>query len=246
MKPNIQYFEPEELLDFCTEKIISCLKTALTNSNEVGMVLAGGSSYQKIYQKIAHEHGNTLNWSRVHLFFGDERMVSQSDINSNYLSIQKAWLQQLQGNNKPIIHPFLTHLSPNEVVKNYDAEIKKFKKEGGVFALALLGVGSDGHTASLFPLAKSTWESTDQLVLAVEAEQAPFISRITLTPAFFEQVLEIIFVISGEGKQLIAQSIKENKEDEYPFLDIKIASGNIYYLVDRTLFDNWKRPSQNK
>jgi 6-phosphogluconolactonase len=156
------------------------------------IVLAGGST-----PKRAYEIASSADWSRAKVWFGDERCVPPSDDRSNFKMAKEALFDRLAMQPAAIFR-MPGELEPAEAVHQYAADM--FEHDAEPFDLVLLGIGSDAHTASLFP-GKPGIEERNALVTAVpEAGLEPFVPRISLTVPSLAGAKEILFLVSGASK----------------------------------------------
>ncbi len=153
------------------------------------IALAGGSTPRRAYELAALEEPN---WSRAELWLGDERCVPSDDRRSNARLVREALLERLAVGPRRF-HAVRTELPPDEAAATYAAEL-----DGAVLGLALLGIGPDGHTASLFPHAPSL--QADALVVAAAPGVEPFVERVTLTGRAFAPAALVVFLAVGAGK----------------------------------------------
>ena len=153
------------------------------------LVLAGGSTPRRAYELAAQRHSD---WGGAELWYGDDRCVPPTDERSNQRLVQEALLDRVLV--RPTVHAIPTPLAPDDAAAAYDAELR-----GQILDLVLLGLGPDGHTASLFPNAPSLGER-ERLALAVEPGLEPFVARITLTIPALESGGHVVFLAVGEGK----------------------------------------------
>jgi 6-phosphogluconolactonase len=153
------------------------------------VVLTGGST-----PRIAYELAAKLepDWSRVELWWGDERCVPAEDERSNYCMAKQALLDRVTTG---VVHRMRGELGCEEGAAQYDEELGTLER----FDLILLGLGPDGHIASLYP-SQPTLDVTDRRVLGVEAKLEPFIDRITLTLPMLRSANEVLFLVSGADK----------------------------------------------
>lgn len=152
------------------------------------LVLAGGSTPRRAYELAAERHSD---WGGAELWYGDDRCVPPTDERSNQRLVQEALLDRVL---VPTVHPIPTRLPPPDAAAAYDAELR-----GQILDLVLLGLGPDGHTASLFPNAPSL-DERERLALAVEPGLEPFVERITLTISALESGGHVVFLVVGQGK----------------------------------------------
>ena len=158
------------------------------------IALSGGSTPRPAYESAARL---APDWSRVEVWWADERCVPPDDERSNYRLVRESLLDRLD--RKPAIeHRVLGELSPEEAADAYDAELR-----GVVFDLALLGIGPDGHTASLFP----NDPALDELGRRAAAVPRPDVDRVTATIPQLNASETVVFLITGENKaEAVARS----------------------------------------
>ena len=137
------------------------------------------------------------DWSGVDLWWVDERVVPPADGNSNYRLIRESLLDGLARG--PEVHRVQGELPPGEAADEYDAEL-----EGVTLAFALMGIGPDGHTASLFPNAPAL-DITHRRAVAVEAGMEPHVPRVTMTRPVLAAARELVYLVTGESKAEAAE-----------------------------------------
>ena len=154
-----------------------------------GVVLAGGSTPRRAYELAAVAEPD---WSRCEVWFGDERCVPPDDERSNFRLAREVLLDRLSAP-RPAVHRVATELPPRDAAAAYASEL-----DAADLGLALLGIGTDGHTASLFPRALSL----DARALVVDAEPGlePFVHRVTLTPPAFARAELVAYLVVGADK----------------------------------------------
>jgi 6-phosphogluconolactonase len=153
------------------------------------VVLTGGSTPRLAYEMAA---GLESDWSRVELWWGDERCVAPDDERSNYGMAKEALLDRVTTGQ---VHRIRGELGRDEGAKLYDEELGSL----GRFDLLLLGLGPDGHVASLFP-EQPTLGETEHRVVGAEAKLEPFVDRITLTLPMLRRARDVVFLVTGESK----------------------------------------------
>jgi 6-phosphogluconolactonase len=203
---------------------------AIAKSERFTIVAAGGSTPRVLYELLANKE---WDWSKVHVFWGDERYVPATDPQSNEGMTRAAWLDRvaIPASN---IHAVPTDADdPAIAAANYEQHIQEFfgvsATEVPQFDLMLLGMGDDGHTASLFPHTKAL-KVSDRLVTVGEKDGQP---RITMTVPLINQSKEIIFMIEGaaKAKALTAVLAPQGDINQYPS---RLITGNTIWLCDRT------------
>ena len=158
------------------------------------VVLAGGSTPRRAYELAAASHSD---WGGVEVWFGDDRCVPAQDPRSNQLLVREALLERLVC--VPTVHPIATDRPAAEAAAAYDAALQDEPLD-----LVLLGLGSDGHTASLFPDAP-TLDVRDRLAVAAEPGLEPFVERVTLTIPALESGAHVVFLAVGKEKAAAAR-----------------------------------------
>jgi 6-phosphogluconolactonase len=153
------------------------------------IALSGGSTPRRAYELAA---GILGDWGAAGLWFGDDRCVEPGHEHSNYRMVREALLDRIS--RPPRVHRIRCELGPEEAAARYDAELRDITLD-----LALLGLGHDGHTASLFPDAPELGER-ERRAVAAEARMEPFLPRVTMTLPTFEEARYVLFLVTGEDK----------------------------------------------
>ena len=210
-------------------------KECITHTGRFTIALSGGSTPRTLYRTLAEEpYYSLIPWDKIHIFWVDERCVQQNDPASNYGAVKKDLLDRVP---IPIeqIHPMLGEAFPEKGAVEYQRELRAFFRikngEFPVFNLIFLGIGKDGHTASLFPGQKAL-EERERLVTAVKGGN-PDVSRITLTFPLLNHAEKIIFLVSGNGKALILKAIFEDNAAQLPAQKVRPINGKLTWLIDR-------------
>jgi 6-phosphogluconolactonase len=201
--------DPVELAKAAAERVLARIAA---NSGRVAICLTGGSSPKQLYQLLATEaHRSQIPWDRVHWFIGDERFVPAGDPLNNMGMARNAFLDEYAP--KPNIHPIPTETAspddPDKSAELYERELKSFygadelDPARPLFDLVLMGVGPDGHTASLFPGYPALDETHRWVIGVPKANVEPFVPRITLTLAALASCREMLFEVAGIGKRAI-------------------------------------------
>jgi 6-phosphogluconolactonase len=164
------------------------------------IALSGGSTPGAAYELAAQLQPN---WSRAHVWFGDERAVPPGDSRSNYHLVRTKLLDSLS--RPPEVHRVRGEQAAEAAAELYDKEL-----DGVTLDLALNGIGPDGHTASLFPASPALGERELRAV-AVEAGLEPYVQRVTMTPRVFAETAVLVYLVTGEAK---AAAVKAAFADE--------------------------------
>jgi len=180
-----------------------------TNAGRIAICLTGGSSPKQLYQLLASDaYAKRIPWDRVHWFIGDERFVPASDPLNNMAMARKIFLDRFAPKDR--IHPIPTDVAdPDESAQAYERELKSFYGADDLdparplFDLVLMGVGPDGHTASLFPDYPALAETKRWVVGVPQAHVEPFVPRVTLTLPALASCHEMLFEVAGADKHAI-------------------------------------------
>ncbi len=234
MTSNVEQFATlPDLIDRATALVLTCLEDAIAARGQFTLVLAGGSTPKPLYERLAQQ---ALPWEKIHVFWGDERYVPATHPDSNQLMARQAWLDHV-----PIpaanIHPMST--TANDPVKDAAAYADHLQAFFGTapgafpaFDLILLGMGDDGHTASLFP-GTAVLQMCDRLIDVGYRGSDP---RITFTIPLINQAHNVAFLVAGASKYPALQAIlAENGEaTQYPSRFIAPLHGQLFWLLDRS------------
>lgn len=195
-----------ELTEYILAEIIKCLKSDIETTGQASIVLAGGATYQPVYQLLA-KRSDEIDWTKVQIFIGDDRAVPLDHPDCNFSNVKKAWFDRVKfGLN---VHRIEGERGAVHAATSYQEEIAQYLGQNGQFSLVLLGVGADGHSASLF--AGSLPEiRTGQLVVATNPEAPPFVLRTTLTPVALRQSKQIIVTLTGVSKKSVYHHIRSH------------------------------------
>ena len=179
------------------------------NDDRVAICLTGGSSPKQLYQLLATEaHRSQIPWQRVHWFIGDERFVPVDDPRNNMTMARQAFLDRCAP--AANVHPIPTDTAdPEQAAHRYESELQSFQgakqldSARPLFDVVLMGVGPDGHTASLFPGYPAIDETVRWVVGVPKAHVEPFVPRVTLTLPALNSCREMLFEVSGADKRAI-------------------------------------------
>jgi 6-phosphogluconolactonase len=208
-----------------------------TEGPPFSVALSGGSTPKALYSLLSEPQWSSLPWERVHLFWGDERFVPPDHPESNFRMVQEALLSKgriLESH----AHRVKTELGdPARVAEAYEAEVSGFfgLRPGELprFDLVFLGLGTDGHTASLFP-GTPALEEKGHLVVANWVEKLG-VERITLTLPVFNNAACIIFLVAGADKSEVLRAVQSGGETAaLPASLVRPTDGELLWLVDRS------------
>ena len=185
------------------------------------IALSGGSTPGPAYEVAAELQPD---WSRTELWFADERCVRPDDERSNYRLVRELLLDRLE-RGPAAEHRIRGELSPEEAADAYEAELR-----GVVLELVLLGMGADGHTASLFPNHLALEERERNAV----AVQRPDLPRVTLTLPVLRATPQVVFLVTGEDKaEAVRRAFAEPPSPATPASLVRAADGATYAFLDR-------------
>jgi 6-phosphogluconolactonase len=188
------------------------------------IALSGGRS-----PELAHETAATLlpDWSGVELWWGDERCVPPDDERSNYGMAKRTLLDRLAAG-PAAVHRIRGEAAPEEAAAEYDSALA-----GVRLRLCLLGIGPDGHTASLFPDAPGLHERV-RLAIAAEPGREPRVTRVTMTPPALTAAERVVFLVTGEEKAVAAaRAFQGEASDATPASLIRSREGRTVAILDR-------------
>ncbi len=197
------------------------------------VALAGGSTPRALYTRLASEHyALRVPWQATHVFWGDERCVPPESEESNYRMAYETLLCRVPVPREQV-HRMRGEDEPESAAHNYARVLEtEFRESTPRFDLILLGMGEDGHTASLFPRSEAL-DDTEHLVIA------PFIEklgahRLTITFRVINAAAHVVFLVAGASKAATLRAVLKNERDEHelPARMVRPTSGELLWLVD--------------
>ena len=195
---NITTYRPDEYVMKSSEILINAIEDLLAKKEIINIALSGGSSPIPIYEKMKK---SSLDWNRIQFFLVDERCVSINDTQNNFKNIKNCFFDYISSNHYPIVKEDVSY---KDAAQQYQELIeKKIPSKNGIpeFDLILLGMGLDGHTASLFPETKAITNTKDLIVLNEVHQQNA--TRITMTYPLILNAKKIILLIKGDEKRKV-------------------------------------------
>jgi 6-phosphogluconolactonase len=201
----------------------------------VSIALSGGSTPEILYTFVGNKYGSTINWEFVHFFWCDERCVAPEEKESNYGMTKRALLDRL---NIPAenIHRIKGENDPGKEAVRYSSEISDLTRSRDgfpVFDLIILGLGEDGHTASIFPADLSLMES--EMICETASHPLSLQKRITITGRVINNADIITFIVTGKNKAEIVDKIINKKSGyrNFPASLVAPVYGNLRWLLDK-------------
>lgn len=198
------------------------------------IALSGGSTPKLLFDELAKSYATKMPWDRIHFWWGDERCVPPSDEESNYGMTQKHLLSKIKMSESQV-HRIKGELPPDDAAKDYIREIQSHLNERAdwpVFDLIILGMGDDGHTASIFPHEMQLLQSSKICDVATHPESGQ--KRVSLTGNVINNANRVYFLISGKSKAKPISEIMNNKKmaSRLPTSYIEPKQGKIIFFLD--------------
>ena len=233
MKPTVRIFkDADELSRAAAELFVTLAVQSIRERGRFLVALSGGSTPMALYRLLARE---PIDWTRIHVFWGDERLVPPEDPENSYGQAREALLKHI-----PIptenIHRVASELDPVAAARDYASILREFAApplDWPRFDLVLLGLGEDGHTASLFP--GSPVDATEPVIAVTAQYQGRPARRVTLTPPVFNAARQVIFLVTGANKAVTLKGVFSdyNSSEQIPAKRIQPADGQVTWLVDK-------------
>ncbi len=223
----------EELKHDLADYIIKIAEMSIEEKDGFNFVLTGGNSPKALYQYLANECRDRIDWEKVYFFFGDERNVPAYDENYNGLMAKNNLLDPLNIKEDHIFY-VNTVLAPEDAAIEYKKSLDKHFKGAEIeFDLVLLGMGVDAHTASIFPFTDLV-ENNKATVASVYVEKLNT-HRISLTAPLINQADHVVFLVFGDNKANALKHVIDDQEKDfktYPSQLIDPIDGKITWFVD--------------
>ena len=249
--PDLRVFPNlSSLSEEAAAEIAGIAQASIAARGRFTIALAGGNTPRQAYELLATTHRDAIDWSRIELVFGDERLVPHDDARSNYRMVREALVNRV-----PIpaerVHPAPTHLAtPDEVAEQYEATLRRVLSDhttdaGGAdpgtgaaatVDLALLGVGPDGHTASLFPGAPALDEPHAWIrAVAAPTTVQPAVPRITTTLPFLDGARAVLFLVAGADKRRVVSEILNGQPSARMYPAARVAPrGRTLWMLEQS------------
>ena len=213
----------------CAQDFVDTANTAIAERGRFAVALSGGHTPEAAFRLLATpEFSSQLDWSKVHVFWGDERNIPNTDPSSNEHMAREAFL-----NSVPIpagnIHPMFNGGTNADAASAYEALLHSFFGEGPLFDMVMLGMGPDGHTASLFPGADL---SSEALVVPAWTDVWSVRDRITLTVKAISLARKVAVAAASDDKAEMVKAIAEDHAD-YPLTHVLSKCTNLTWMLDK-------------
>ncbi len=206
---------------------------AVRERGRFSVALSGGNTPRAVYSLLASEH-RQLPWNSIHIFFGDERHVPPDDPESNFRMASESLLSKvpIPQNN---VHRIRAELDAEAATMQYEQELREFfhlvDHDWPRFDLIFLGLGDDGHTASLFPGSKALTDESSRVTANWVEKFQTF--RITLTFPVLNHAAEVVFLVSGASKARILSEVLRPGVRKFPAQNVQPENGRLLWLVDQ-------------
>ena len=226
--------EAAQLAQAAVNEFRTAAQSAIAQRGPFTVALSGGNTPRSVYSMLASECRQSLDWRKIFIFFGDERHVPPDDPQSNYRMARESLLSRVPLPEQNIFR-VRAELPAQQAAEDYENTLRSFFQlaPGGFprFDLLFLGLGGDGHTASLFP-GSAALSEISRLVVANWVEKFKTF-RITLTFPVLNAAAQVIFLVSGVDKAGIVQEIFTKPQAAYPSQSVRPRNGRLLWLLDR-------------
>ncbi len=222
------------------QEFCRCAEAAIAARNRFCVALSGGNTPRAVYSLLAATQRNSLPWDKIYIFFGDERHVPPEHSDSNYRMANESLLSQVPLPQKNL-YRVRAELDAKVAAQEYEDQLREFFQLQDIrlqnndwprFDLILLGLGNDGHTASLFPGSLALAENTRMVVANWIKKFNEY--RITFTFPVLNQAAEVLFLVSGESKaQILKDVLNPAGTNTYPSQRVQPENGRLLWIVDQ-------------
>jgi 6-phosphogluconolactonase len=225
----------DNIADFVIAQWKTISEKAIKEKKCFTVALSGGKTPVFLYKKLSHKR--TLPWNKTHVFLTDERYVPYEDEENNLHMINNILLTRVSIP-KENVHPISTsEVTPLESAERYEEDLISFFRIAETrfpnFDLILLGIGEDGHTASLFPETPSLKDTRHFAVTGTTKDKTKM-DRITITLPVINKAENIIFLVTGGNKAKIVKDVIQGKNILLPAALVKPEKGNLFFLLDES------------
>lgn len=228
----------EDLCERAAERVARSITDRVQAMGRATIVLSGGTTPRRLYERLAMgTYRQAIPWGQVYLFWGDERCVPPDHTDSNYKMAYDTLISKVSIPKENIYRMPTERSDHQEAVLEYEKTLRTFFGLAGEgwprFDLVLLGIGTDGHTASLFPGSPALAEKK-RWVAAVYIEKLK-VYRLTLTPPVFNHSAQVIFLVAGKEKAPMIKElfIADHRTNRFPFEEITPHEGKLIFLLDQ-------------
>ena len=237
------FLSPEDIAHQIAEEISGLVGMNADTGRKTFIALSGGNTPKLLFNELSENFSEKIDWNKIHLFWGDERCVPPDDEQSNYGITKKLFLDKVNIPDQNI-HRVRGEEDPGTEVLRISEEISKtvpHKNNLPQFDLNILGLGEDGHTASLFP--KKKLKDISKNIVGIAVHPVTSQKRISLTLDTINNSARIIFMVTGKEKADIVYNLMRNKDSgkRYPAANIK-AETVLKWYIDQEAASKIKMP----
>jgi 6-phosphogluconolactonase len=228
---------PHDLFEAAAQELVRAATVAVAERGRFTIALSGGSTPRSLYALLAGSASESLPWAKMFFFWGDERAVPPTSSESNYRMVEESLLSKVPIPPANVFRIPAENPDVNAAAEAYEQTLRDFfavePREFPRFDLILLGLGPDGHTASLFPETAALQEKSRWVV--ANWVQKLNASRITLTLPVLNAAREVAFLVSGIDKAPVLREVLEGNApgEKYPSKLVRPADGKLIWFVDR-------------
>jgi 6-phosphogluconolactonase len=247
-EPQVRVFSrPEDLFEAAAEEFIRLANAAVREKGYFDVALSGGSTPKALFSLLASKPAGTIPWKQIRFFWGDERHVAPDHPDSNYRMANEAMLSLVSLDPKNVFRVPAENPDAGAAAAHYDETVRGAFQTGNngvpTFDLILLGLGPDGHTASLFPRTKALHEKS-RLVVANWVDKFKT-DRITFTVPVINHAANVMFLVTGKDKAPAMAAVFDGKSDpeQFPAKLVRPATGSLTWLVGQEAAADLRRTS---
>jgi 6-phosphogluconolactonase len=236
-----------DLSQAAAPEFVALAVEAVRNKGRFCVALCGGSTPRGLYTLLADQPQHSLPWEKIFFFWGDERHVPPDHPDSNYRMAFEALLSKISIPSENVFRVQAEEKDADNAARKYEQTLTPFFQlqpgEFPRFDLILLGMGPDGHTASLFPGTRALHEKT-RLVVANWVDKLN-VYRITMTLPVLNNSAYVLFLVSGRDKAKVLRDVLESQTEEMPASLVHPTNGRLVWMVDREASSALSKQMQN-
>lgn len=234
--PEVRIFDTlDKLAEKLSENLASLITGSISEHGRFNLVLSGGETPKAIYKNISANYSDALPWDKVLFYFGDERYVPHTDTSSSYRMARESLLDMLPVSSENVFPMPTKFRRPQDAADDYERTLRsKFRGPWPRFDLVLLGLGADGHTASLFPGSDALHEKEKWVSVALAPDEPK--TRLTLTLPAINHAANIFFIVTGEKKSPALRDAfsKDVDIDSCPAAAVRPHDGSLIWWLDKS------------
>ncbi len=248
---QIKIFTDKELFQGVAAAFAKSVKSTLARRERFSVALSGGSTPRAFYETLlSSKFVDSIEWDRIDFFFGDERDVSPMSERNNYRMANELLFKPLSLPQSQVYRWHTEIIEVSEVALHYEKAIRKYfgikPGEFPEFDLVILGLGDDGHTASLFPFTEAL-ETKDRIAVSNRVEKFDSF-RLTLTIPAINKASNVFFMVTGESKAAAVREVLEGAKNglKFPAQLINPKNGNLYWFIGESAAGQLKKKAKSK